>query len=73
MSTIKKLDPNVREAQRRRKAVCEELKRAPDSTGRLQRLGTIMDKFRRVPHLTGAQKDDTFKVVLGDAKTAGVL
>lgn len=73
MSTICKLDANVRENRRRRKAVCQELMQAPDNTRRLQRVGALLDKFRRLPTFTGAEKQTTFGRVLNDLKKGGML
>jgi hypothetical protein len=73
MSLAKKLDPNVREAQRRHAAVCKALIGTKDKTGRAQALGTILRKFCKLSHLTGEQKDYAFKQVLNAAKARGIL
>ena len=73
MSLITKLDPNVREARRRRAAVCAGLRKAPDKTGRAAMLALALNKFRRLSHLTGAQKDAMFKRVLQEAKDAAIV
>jgi hypothetical protein len=73
MSTICKLNPNIREARRRRCALVAELMRAPDNTGRLQTLGRLLNRLRHVPHLAGWQKDRAFKRVMLQVKANGLL
>ena len=71
MSTICKLNPNIRTRRFDRATVVKELQglRNPAAWA----LAAVLDKFRKVPFLTGPEKDRTFTRVLREAKERGVL
>jgi hypothetical protein len=55
MSTHSKLNPRVREARYRRRAAVKKLTHSG-----AQMLALSLDKLRRMPHLIGEQKEQTF-------------
>jgi hypothetical protein len=74
MSTVQNLDLNTRIRRQDRKAVVRELRAIKGPNGPIAwALAAILDKFRRVPFLTGAQKDAAFTRVLKEARTRGVV
>jgi hypothetical protein len=74
MSTICKLDPNTRIRRQDRKAVVRELRAIKGPNGPIAwALAALLDKFRKLPTLTGAEKDATFHRVLREAKERGVI
>lgn len=71
MSTIRKLNPNIRTARTRRAIAVGELSRltrsfGPNSAGRfrIESLVSAIEDVRKDPRFTGAQKDEKFKALL---------
>jgi len=71
MSTICKLDPNIRGRRRDRKTVVDELRKITNPGA--WALAALLDKFRKVPFLTGPEKDATFTRVLREAQARGIV
>jgi hypothetical protein len=71
MSLITKLDPNVREARRRRKAVCEGLLKMPGTKAAVA--GALLRRFCKLSHLTGVQKERALKQALTELRARGAV
>lgn len=62
MSTRSKLNPQVREARRRRKQAVREL--VSVRLLKAQAIAVPLNRLRRMAHLTGEQKEQTFTKTL---------
>lgn len=74
MSTICKLNPNIRTARTRRHLAVGEMSRFgrmyadPKTQFRVSSLAAALDSVRHDPRFTGAQKDAKFKSLLNRAR-----
>ncbi len=76
MSTIAKIDPNVREARKRRRYVVHEVNRAAaqaptaEAHFALQRLAKALNRIRMNTTLPGWVKEEAFKIILQRSRAA---
>jgi hypothetical protein len=74
MSTVQNLNLNTRIRRQDRKSVVRELRAVRGPNGPIAwMLAALLDKFRKLPTLTGAEKDATFTRCLKEARQKNIL